>query len=85
MTDHFLRYTTELSLLESELLYVYVDDLAIIEDDDEKIYDLIKDEFIVVRHVFIPHTQEDAEETIATVLAIPAAPAMRLVLSNWVP
>lgn len=67
LTDHFLRFTTELRLLENELLYVYVDDLSLIEDDDEKIYDIIKDEFIAVRHVFIPHTEENASEMIETV------------------
>lgn len=68
LTDHFLRFSTEISLLENELMYVYVDDLLLIEDDDEKIYDTIKDEFIVVRHVFIPHTAENAKQTIDSVL-----------------
>lgn len=68
LTDHFLRFSTEISLLENELMYVYVDDLLLIENDDEKIYDIIKDEFIVVRHVFIPHTAENAKQTIDSVL-----------------
>ena len=68
LTDHFLRFSTELTLLENELMYVYVDDLSLIEKDDEKIYDIIKNEFIVVRHVFVPHTDDDAEQTINEVL-----------------
>ena len=67
LTDHFLRYSTELQLLKNELMYVYIDDISAIENDDEKIYDLIKDEFICVRHVFIPHADEDAEKTIQEV------------------
>ena len=65
MTDHFYRFSTEISLLENELMYVYVDDLSLIENDDEKIYDIIKDEFIVVRHIFIPHTAENAQQKIS--------------------
>lgn len=65
LTDHFLRFSTELNILENELMYVYVDDLLLIEDDDEAIYDIIKNEFLVVRHVFIPHTDENAKQLIA--------------------
>ncbi|MBQ9112079.1 MAG: peptidylprolyl isomerase [Clostridia bacterium] len=66
MTDHFYRFSTEISLLENELMYVYVDDLLLIEDDDEEIYDIIKDDFIVVRHIFVSHTTEGASDRIET-------------------
>ena len=66
MTDHFYRFSTEISLLENELMYVYVDDLSLIEDDDEEIYEIIKDDFIVVRHIFISHETENASEKIAS-------------------
>ena len=66
LTDHFLRFSTEISLLQSELMYVYIDDILVIEDDDEKLYDLIMDEFIVVRHVFIPHTDAEAKTKIGS-------------------
>ncbi len=69
LTDHFLRYTTEISLLENELMYVYTDDLNLIENDDEALYDIIKNEFIAVRHIFIPHTEENAEEKISEAAA----------------
>lgn len=64
LTDHMLRRSVEISLMESELLYVYVDDILIIEDNDEAIYELIKKEFILIRHIFIPHTDENARSTI---------------------
>lgn len=69
LTDHFLRYSTEISILENELMYVYIDDLSLIENDDDKLYDIIKDEFIRVRHVFIPHSEDGAEEKIRDVLS----------------
>lgn len=53
LTDRLLRFSTEISLLQNELLYVYIDDLYLIENDDDKVYEIIKDEFIVVRHVFV--------------------------------
>ncbi len=59
LTDRLVRFTTELSLLQSELMYVYIDDIARIEDDDDKVFDIIEDEFIAVRHIFIPHSEGD--------------------------
>ncbi len=66
MTDRFLRFSTEISLLQSELMYVYVDDILVIEDDDEKLYDIIMDEFIRVRHIFLPHTDTESDAKIAS-------------------
>lgn len=68
LTDHFLRYSTEINILENELMYVYIDDLALIENDDEKLYDIIKKEFIRVRHVFISHSEDNASEKIEAIL-----------------
>ena len=65
LTDHFLRRTVELQLLENELMYIYIDDIHLIENDDEKIYDIIKDEFISVRHIFIPYSDKAAEDNIS--------------------
>ncbi len=67
VTDRMLRRSVEISLLESELMYVYIDDLGIISDSDEEIYEIIKNEFLVVRHIFIPHSQDNAHETLAVV------------------
>ena len=69
LTDRTLRFSTEISILQNELFYVYVDDLGIIENDDDKLYDLIKKEFIKVRHVFIPHSESDAMQTVTADLA----------------
>ena len=67
LTDHMLRRSTEISLLKNELMYVYVDDILLIEDEDEDIYDIVKNEFISVRHIFIPHSEENARENITEV------------------
>lgn len=64
LTDHFLRFNIEVSLLENELFYVYVDDLGIIESDDDAVFEIIEDEFIVVRHIFVSVSTENAEEKI---------------------
>ena len=67
LTDHMLRRSVEVGLMENELMYVYIDDILLIESDDEAVYDLIKEEFILVRHIFIPHTAENAKSTIQEV------------------
>ncbi len=59
LTDRLLRFTTEVSLLRNELLYVYTDDIGVIESDYDELYDIIKKEFISVRHIFVPHSEED--------------------------
>ena len=59
LSDRYLRRSTEISLLQNELMYVYTDDLSLIENNDEKIYDIIKDEFIVVRHIFVSDRDAD--------------------------
>ena len=64
LTDHFLRFNIEVSLLENELFYVYVDDLGVIASDDDAVFEIIEDEFIVVRHVFVSATTENADEKI---------------------
>lgn len=68
-TDHFLRFSTEVNLIRNELLYVYVDDLGLIESDDEKLYDIIEDEFIKVQHIFVSHGTEGAYEKIQSAYA----------------
>ncbi len=64
LTDRLLRFNTEIDILQNELMYVYVDDILVIENDDEKLYDIIMDEFIGVRHVFVSHSTENAREKI---------------------
>ena len=69
LTDRLLRFTTEVELLRSELLYVYINDILVIEDNDEKIYDIIRDEFIVTRHIFVSHSTENAKQKIESAAA----------------
>ena len=64
LTDHLLRFNTEIELLKNELRYVYIDDLAVIEDDDEKLLQIIEDDIILIRHVFIPYSEEGAYDKI---------------------
>ena len=45
-------------------MYIYVDDILLIPDEDEEIYEIVKDEFIVVRHIFVPHSEDGAKNTI---------------------
>ena len=68
LTDRLIRFSTEISLLQSELFYVYRDDISIIENDDEKLYDIIKKEFIKVRHVFVPHSDAQLMDTVTSEL-----------------
>lgn len=64
LTDHFFRFSLAVSFCETELLYVYTDDLGLIERDEEKIYDMIMGgEFARTLHIFIENNEgEDVEE-----------------------
>lgn len=68
-TDHFIRFSIEVELLRNELMYVYIDDLSLIESDDERIMEIIEDDFIVVQHVFVSHSTEGAKDKIESAAA----------------
>ena len=53
MTDNFYRFNTCVDKMQNELFYVYVDDLGLIESDDDKIYDIIKNKFVRTQHIYI--------------------------------
>lgn len=53
MTDHFNRFNICVDIMQNELFYVYVDDLGLIESDDDKIYDIIKNEFVRTQHIYV--------------------------------
>lgn len=54
LTDHFFRFTLTVNYLESELLYVYTDDLGLIADDESEIYDIIMgNDFARTLHIYI--------------------------------
>ena len=64
LTDHFYRFSLAVSFCETELLYVYTDDLGLIERDESKIYDIImSDEFARTLHIYIENNAgEDPAE-----------------------
>jgi len=53
MTDSFFRFNTRIDKMRNELFFVYTDDLELIETDNDKIYDIIKNEFIRTQHIYI--------------------------------
>lgn len=63
LTDHFFRFSLAVSFCETELLYVYTDDLGLIERDESKIYDLIMGgDFARTLHIYIENNAgEDIE------------------------
>ncbi len=69
LTDRLLRTSSELSIMKNELMYVYIDNIALIEDDDTKLFDIIEDEFIKVRHVFLPHSEADTMAEVTSALS----------------
>ena len=64
LTDHVYRFMLAITFCESELLYVYTDDLGLIETDENKIYDLIMGgEFARTLHIYIENNEgDDVEE-----------------------
>lgn len=61
MTDHFLRFSTRVDILQNELMYVYIDDIGYITDDDSEIYDIIKKDFACTRHIYISKSNGKSE------------------------
>jgi hypothetical protein len=63
LTDHFFRFSLAVSFCETELLYVYTDDLGLIEREEDKIYDMIMGgDFARTLHIFIENDPgEDVE------------------------
>ena len=53
LTDNLFRFNILVDILQNELMYVYTNDLLIIEKDDNAIYDIIKNEFIRTQHIYI--------------------------------
>jgi hypothetical protein len=60
LTDHFLRFTLGVYFCYSELYYVYVYDLGLIEHDEDILYDYIMDgNFVRTLHVYIQNDPGD--------------------------
>lgn len=63
LTDHLYRFILAVSICESELLYVYTDDLGLIERDESKIYDMIMGgDFARTLHIYIENNEGDSVE-----------------------
>ena len=69
LTDRLLRFNMEVDILQNELMYVYVDDIMVIESNDEIVYDIIMEEFIGVRHIFVAHSTDGARDKIGAAKA----------------
>jgi foldase protein PrsA len=68
LTDRLLRFNVEIDIMQNELMYVYTDDLMLIEGDMDKLLGIMADEFICVRHVFVAHTTDNAASKIQSAL-----------------
>ncbi len=53
LTDNLFRFNISVDIIQNELMYVYTNDLLLIEKNDDVIYDIIKDEFIRTQHIYI--------------------------------
>lgn len=63
LTDHFFRFSLAVSFCETELMYVYTDDLGLIERDEDKIYDMIMGgDFARTLHIYIENNPGDDVE-----------------------
>lgn len=63
LTDHLYRFILAVSFCESELIYVYTDDLGLIEDDEGAIYDkIMSDEFARTLHIYIENNEGESVE-----------------------
>ncbi len=73
LTDHFLRFNTCVDKMQNELFYAYRDDLGLIENEDDKIYDIISSEFLRTQHIYVSKdngkTEEENKETLDTVMS----------------
>lgn len=59
-TDHFLRFTIGVDYCQNELFYTYTQDLGLIENDEDKIYDYIMaGNFVRTLHVYIQNDEGD--------------------------
>ncbi len=69
MTEHLMRFTFRVALLENELFYVLTDDLGIIEDDLTAFSAwLAEDNVVYVQHIFVSNDAgDDPAENLAKI------------------
>ncbi len=66
LTDKVYRDNVKAEILQNELFYVYVDDFGFIESDTDKIYDIIKKDFVRTQHVYVSKNIDGALDKINT-------------------
>ncbi len=63
ITDHFFRFCIAVDYCYSELFYVYIQDLNLIETDEDKIFDrIMSGSFARTVHVYIQNDEGDSVE-----------------------
>ena len=68
LTDNVYRENVRAEIMQNELFYAYVDDLGLIESDSEKIYDIIKSNFVRTQHIYVSKNTQGAKEKIESAL-----------------
>ena len=69
LTDNVYRANVRVEIMYNELFYAYLNDLGLIESDSDKIYDIIKDDFVRTQHVYVSKSTEGAKEKIGEALS----------------
>ena len=69
LTDKVYRDNVRAEILQNELFYVYVDDFGFIESDTDKIYDIIKQDFVRTQHVYVSKSTDGAVDKINSAYA----------------
>ena len=69
LTDKVFRDNVLVEIMQNELFYVYVYDFGIIESDSDKIYDIIKDEFVRTQHIYVSKSTEGSLDKIRNAYA----------------
>ena len=64
-----MRENLRVEIMQNELFYVYVDDFEVIESDPDKIYDIIKEDFLRVQHVYVSKSTKGADAKINEALS----------------
>ena len=69
LTDNVYRANVRVEIMYNELFYAYLNDLELIESDSDKIYDIIKDDFVRTQHVYVSKSTDGAKGKIESALS----------------
>ena len=64
LTDNVYRENIRVEIMQNELYYVCVDDLGFIESDPDKVYDIIKSDFVRTQHIYVSKNTSGALDKI---------------------